>query len=350
LRFVSCVKFVKLWFVVISLTPCVCIDVVRKILRRGRQGDTSDPHVWSVVIWICVLWPQMPFWRWLLLDVPITASTCIIQFLLICWHIAVLYLSTDRQRHDLVGHRIFMLLRRVMLEARQEPNAHRGELLRLCMDVIVLQQEWDRIATLSTAKAFGITALPQWFLCWHLIFHGFKLLQILREQGGAHMPWQLSPTPLHHGAPEMYCPVHNTCSICLENLCCTPDGLSLQTLDCSSGTVPVFKKWWSRSKSGKKKPMLATLRCQHVFHEECIASWRARPYTATCPTCLTEMVQDPAADIVVERHDVEMCIKGTCVMFTLLSAPFGSWRSQLIGMAAFLGAHSCRHMRHIGAQ
>jgi len=333
-RMMARIKFFKLGFVVVSLTPCVCVDLVLQLVQKCvRRATDVRSGAEAVTIWVCVLALQIHFWRWLLFDLPLTCSTCIIQMLLLCWHIVVMKLSTQKQRDELVGHRIFLLLRRLMQEARQEPAAHRGELLRLTMDLVILHHEWDRIAAAGTDYV-GIPITPQFFLCWHLFFHGNKILQILRERGGAHMPWQLQPVPLHHDAPEMYCPIHNTCSICLENLCYTPLCPSAET-------------------SADRSPppgsvMLAKLRCNHIFHQECIAAWRARPYKATCPTCQTSMVDDPVASIAVEFHDVKMCITGSVVMLMLLLAPelCPNWWAKWMGAAAaflctaFLAARS----------
>jgi len=353
-------KFIALTFTMVFFVPGVLfVDFVDRVLRSGPQ-EVQPPHIsylhaWSQAfsIWSVVLWWQMRFWHWLLVGPPMTISTVLLQLILATRSFLGRRLLTEVQRRSLIANRIAVQLQRYVAEANSmEEDDGRGflykrEALSCSVDLCVLLVEWERIAACTPyVSGYGRQLLPLGFLGWHCVTYGRRFWQIRCTPGellvprSQSPPWQLSPMPLHTEPVDADCPIHDTCRICLENLCeAQLESVSRGRLSsCSLSSCRSRPRSASPGISAGRRQMLqqlnrnpstcssrniATLRCMHSFHEDCIAAWRRkRPFRTSCPTCRMTMVERPEADAgpdpIIEVREICLCLLGSFTMLLLL--------------------------------
>jgi len=284
-----------------------------------------------------------------------TFCTVVLQLLLAFRRICERLLLTEAQQRKLIARRKFAVA--PPDDAPEEVLQIFAGMVRLTrwvlaitamsLDLMVLLAEWDTIAEYFPCETKECRVMsPLSFLSYHVAVHGYSLWCIHSETrhldsslSGASPPWQLGPMPLHPGAwPE--CPIHDTCGICLENLC---EASAVTT--CCLGAYPECSISASRSRrrsaspgisarrshgshtalqlastdAGSDRKKLATLRCGHSFHEDCIkASWA---YRSTCPTCRLPIVERPPAILSADEvnpaqdtHDIWLCFLGSYIM------------------------------------
>mmetsp|Transcript_54212 Transcript_54212/g.129178 ORF Transcript_54212/g.129178 Transcript_54212/m.129178 type:complete len:417 (-) Transcript_54212:24-1274(-) len=348
--------------VLFAVPGAIFLDLVHCVvtrLSRERSPEDLDEvpfksfHWWwqTCSVWMLLLVPQVPLWHRLLVEPPLAVTRGVLDLVFILHEFVIIRVCySEESRRARLLDRFLGELDMDQLEQHVERWNGRS-LYCFHLDMMVLSLEWEDLASTSPR-------LPLLLLTWQalkpvLSFYNNPFRKLLQQMQGKEFPWTLSPMPLHTGALSSDCPIHDSCSICLENLCYTPppcESMQSQGGDAQPSQMALSacrarprrrsaSPGISAIRSGPrccppeagppqclivpKGMYIATLRCGHRFHHECLVASRRK--RSSCPTCRASFVEQSAVEkATIEKaaaQKVEKCllwVVGTLSMLLLL--------------------------------
>jgi hypothetical protein len=330
------VKSLTMLVSILLLTPCcLYLDIVEWTTRKVNRGDslnTLSRWQWialTSVVWATVLGMHMPFWYRLLASHPLVVSYVAMINIVCAWGLMLSLCLSKPQRRSLPSSKVLRFC------VGEEDGKVTEDAFELTMDAVVILARWTEITRIHAQ-------MPYYLLASLLVIQIVILVARWMKRRKRTIAWTLSQRPVHDAvALEHDCPVHDTCGICLENLCmplasALPPAYAAGCSRSVSASLALSRCTSSHVRPRAASPRisaarrlrggtvdygnrnLATLRCGHRFHAECVAAAAdARP---SCPTCRAPMDEDGHADVEdsTTAEHIALLAVGVLVMSTSL--------------------------------
>mmetsp|Transcript_32504 Transcript_32504/g.72290 ORF Transcript_32504/g.72290 Transcript_32504/m.72290 type:complete len:392 (+) Transcript_32504:74-1249(+) len=345
---VTGLKVLSAWSVLCMVPGTLYLDLVCWIMKLRPRNPGDDCSWWSqaFTVWLLLLYPQAGFWHQLLASPPMAVSTARFQLFFLAHSILVRCLFSNSRRRELVGDQVLQYLTQPNEEDMEFRSALRDLGLWFCVDMAVIYMEWHDLVEYVPFSLHGTPYLPVALMVWQMWVYARNLTRLFSRQGLSPSPWTTSLRPIcPHASGDDDCPVHETCRICLEDLCWPGPGEATVVIagGCASGHSLSVCRARGRPRSASpgisaartgaittaghmaepvagaidRGQQLATLRCGHTFHVECISAWRRKGgISASCPACRASLQEST-----VEARDVGLFYVGGFAMLFMLLRP-----------------------------
>mmetsp|Transcript_50115 Transcript_50115/g.92492 ORF Transcript_50115/g.92492 Transcript_50115/m.92492 type:complete len:385 (+) Transcript_50115:57-1211(+) len=337
---VKYLKVVTTWSVLCLVPGTLYLDLVcwiMKIVRRRHPGD--DLRWWSqaFTVWLLLLYPQAGFWYHLLASPPLAVCTARLQLFFAAHAMLVRFFFSDARRRELVGDQVLLYLTQPYEEDMHLKSAWRELVFWFCVDMAVIYKEWHDLVDYVPYSLHGAPCLPVLLIAWQSWVYGRNFSKLFSGQGMNPTPWTISSRPFCQlASPDVDCQIHDTCRICLDNLCWRGATVTTPLIDeapeyalsvcrarhrprsASPGISACRKAPTSSEMPELQTPaavgQLATLRCGHTFHVECISAWRKKGgLSASCPACRASLIEST-----IDGKDVRLFFTGGFMMLLIL--------------------------------